>query len=310
MADRRQPCAARRTVTAPESHAFDVDGIRLVVHDWGGAGAPVLLAHPTGFHGRIWAPVAERLVGAGRHVYSFDFRGHGDSDAPPLDEENYSWHGFADDALAVDPSPRARRRRRPPRRAATRRAARRCCSAKPARTGTYPRIWAYEPIMFPSETPLPPHAGVRMADVGAPAPQRVAVDRGRVRRVRVEAAAQRDDRRSRCTRTSTTGCATAATACSSSSAGPRSRRRSTRWARTTARSASCPDVASPVRVVCGEASTDISPAFGAKIADRLPHGALEVMPASATSARSRTPTRPSRRCSGSRGYRAPRATPA
>ena len=39
-------------------------------------GAPrILLAHPTGFHGRVWAPVAERLVAAGRHVWSLDFRG-------------------------------------------------------------------------------------------------------------------------------------------------------------------------------------------------------------------------------------------
>jgi pimeloyl-ACP methyl ester carboxylesterase len=38
-----------------------------------------------------------------------------------------------------------------------------------------------------------------------------------------------------------------------------------------------PDIAPPVRVVCGETSTDISPAFGAKIADRLPRGTLEVM---------------------------------
>ena len=58
----------------------------LVVHDWGGDGPPVLLAHPTGFHGVVWAPVAERLVAAGRRVWSFDFRGHGDSDAPALDD--------------------------------------------------------------------------------------------------------------------------------------------------------------------------------------------------------------------------------
>ncbi len=38
-----------------------------------------------------------------------------------------------------------------------------------------------------------------------------------------------------------------------------------------------PDVAAPVRVVCGETSTSISPKFGAKIARRLPRGSLEVM---------------------------------
>jgi pimeloyl-ACP methyl ester carboxylesterase len=73
----------------------------LAVHDWGGTGAPVLLAHPTGFHGRLWAPVAERLVGAGRRVWSFDFRGHGDSYAPGPVGDAYAWAGFAADALAV-----------------------------------------------------------------------------------------------------------------------------------------------------------------------------------------------------------------
>ena len=58
-----------------------------------------LLAHPTGFHGVVWQPVAERLVAAGRRVWSFDFRGHGDSDKSPDGE--YSWDGFADDAGAV-----------------------------------------------------------------------------------------------------------------------------------------------------------------------------------------------------------------
>jgi len=46
---------------APSSHRFAAHGIELVVHDWGGTGEPVLLAHPTGFHGRVWSPVAARL---------------------------------------------------------------------------------------------------------------------------------------------------------------------------------------------------------------------------------------------------------
>ena len=45
------------------------DQVTLVVHDWGGDGAPTLLAHPTGFHGRVWAPVATRLVARGRRVW-------------------------------------------------------------------------------------------------------------------------------------------------------------------------------------------------------------------------------------------------
>ena len=128
---------------------------RLAVHEWPADtsaqnAAPTLLAHPTGFHGRIWAPVAERLVAAGRRVWSLDFRGHGDSDAPDPAGDDYSWDGFASDALAVvdhlgvagDPTLLV------------------CGHSKGGaalllgeerRPGTFPRIWAYEPIVFPTE---------------------------------------------------------------------------------------------------------------------------------------------------------------
>src|SRR4051794_39272515 len=80
-------------------HSFVApSGLTLAVHDWGGDGDPVLLSHPTGFHGVAWQPTAERLVARGRRVWSFDFRGHGDSDPAP--DGTYSWDGFADDAEA------------------------------------------------------------------------------------------------------------------------------------------------------------------------------------------------------------------
>jgi len=71
---------------------------RLACHDWGGDGPPVLLAHATGLHGLVWRPVAERLVDSGRHVWSFDFRGHGDSGRSA---EGYAWDRFADDVIGV-----------------------------------------------------------------------------------------------------------------------------------------------------------------------------------------------------------------
>jgi pimeloyl-ACP methyl ester carboxylesterase len=112
----------------------------------------VLLAHPTGFHGLTWAPVAARLVARGRRVFSFDFRGHGDSD-PSTD--GYRWSEFADDVLAVvdhlglhgEPSLLA------------------CGHSKGAAAlmlsevrepGTFARLWCYEPIVFPSDEPLEP----------------------------------------------------------------------------------------------------------------------------------------------------------
>ncbi len=74
------------------------DGVELVVHDYGGTGPTVVLAHATGFHGRYWDPVAELLTASWR-VVSFDFRGHGDSTLPadaPLD-----WAHLAQDLSRV-----------------------------------------------------------------------------------------------------------------------------------------------------------------------------------------------------------------
>jgi pimeloyl-ACP methyl ester carboxylesterase len=126
-------------------------GIRLAIHDWGGDGPPVLLAHPTGFHGIVWAPVARRLVARGRRVWSFDFRGHGDSDPAPGGD--YHWSGFADDARAVadhlglsgDPALLA---------AGHSKGGASLLLGAIAAPGTYARIWAFEPIVFPTEVPI------------------------------------------------------------------------------------------------------------------------------------------------------------
>jgi pimeloyl-ACP methyl ester carboxylesterase len=140
------------TSPTPRSRRFDAGGVNLAVHDWGGNGHPVLLAHPTGFHGLSWAPVAARLVDAGRRVWSFDYRGHGDSDRSP---DGYQWSEFADDVMAVvneldlagDTNLLA------------------CGHSKGAASlllgearepGTFARLWCYEPIVFPTDDPLPP----------------------------------------------------------------------------------------------------------------------------------------------------------
>ncbi len=128
-------------------------GAALAVYDWGGAGDPTLLAHPTGFHGRAWAPIARRLVAAGRRVWSFDFRGHGDSDRPP--DGGYHWSGFAADARAVaghlglagDPALVA---------VGHSKGAASLLLGEVAAPGTYARIWTFEPIVFPTDAPLEP----------------------------------------------------------------------------------------------------------------------------------------------------------
>jgi pimeloyl-ACP methyl ester carboxylesterase len=71
--------------------------VRIRIHHLGGTGTPLLCAHATGFHGRVWEPFVPPLR---QHfsVVSFDQRGHGDSSKPA---SGYEWTKFGDDILAV-----------------------------------------------------------------------------------------------------------------------------------------------------------------------------------------------------------------
>lgn len=73
------------------------DGVELEVHDLGGEGPALVMAHATGFHGRVWEPLSRHLTGF--HRWSIDMRAHGDSTAPV--DRPLEWEGFADDILAV-----------------------------------------------------------------------------------------------------------------------------------------------------------------------------------------------------------------
>lgn len=75
-----------------------IDGVRIVVHDFGGAGQPVLLSHATGFHAHCWEPLAERLARSCR-VLALDHRGYGDAET--VDPATISWRSYGDDALAA-----------------------------------------------------------------------------------------------------------------------------------------------------------------------------------------------------------------
>src|SRR5947209_16113777 len=74
------------------------NGVTVAVHDLGGSGEPLLIAHATGFCGRSYEPLADALAGR-FHVWAVDFRGHGDSTEPA--DGNYAWTGMADDLLAA-----------------------------------------------------------------------------------------------------------------------------------------------------------------------------------------------------------------
>jgi len=74
------------------------DGVEVAVHDLGGEGPPLLLAHAAGFCGGVFGPLADRLSSR-FHGWALDFRGHGDSATPV--EVDFAWSGLADDVLAV-----------------------------------------------------------------------------------------------------------------------------------------------------------------------------------------------------------------
>lgn len=74
------------------------DGVSLAVHDLGGQGPTVLCSHATGFHGRVWLPIARRLA-EHHHCITFDYRGHGDSTRPGGDDVD--WNSYGQDCAAV-----------------------------------------------------------------------------------------------------------------------------------------------------------------------------------------------------------------
>jgi pimeloyl-ACP methyl ester carboxylesterase len=88
-------------VDAPHFVA-STDGVRLAVHDLGrppASDAPILLfSHATGFHARVWEPMASSLAAQFRCV-GIDYRGHGLSELPV--GVGLEWSGMADDAEAV-----------------------------------------------------------------------------------------------------------------------------------------------------------------------------------------------------------------
>jgi len=81
----------------PQSSFIDINGVKLHCLDWGGSGAPLIILHATGMIGRVYRPIATALTALG-HVYSYDQRGHGDSERSP--DGIYTWDRTADDLEA------------------------------------------------------------------------------------------------------------------------------------------------------------------------------------------------------------------
>lgn len=78
---------------APATRFTCANGIDLAVHEWASEGdaAPLVFAHATGFHGRVWDPVIAQFPDHPAHA--IDLRGHGLSRAGPITD----WRILASD---------------------------------------------------------------------------------------------------------------------------------------------------------------------------------------------------------------------
>jgi pimeloyl-ACP methyl ester carboxylesterase len=90
----------------PFTFVPSTSGVQVAVHHLGGPSDPaaplLLFSHATGFHGRVWGPMASELTDR-YQCLAIDYRGHGLSELPP--GTSLTWSGMADDALAVLSSP-------------------------------------------------------------------------------------------------------------------------------------------------------------------------------------------------------------
>ena len=70
---------------APVTRIYPANGIDLAVHEWPaqGSGVPLVFAHATGFHGRVWDAVIAQFPDHAAHA--IDLRGHGQSRAGPIE---------------------------------------------------------------------------------------------------------------------------------------------------------------------------------------------------------------------------------
>lgn len=119
------------------------DGIELAVHDLGGTGPALLLAHATGYCGFVWEPVVEHLR-AHFHCIAPDCRAHGLSGRPS--PTGFSWQQLGTDVLAiVDAIPVSG----PWVAAGHSAGGAGILLAEVERPGTFEGLWCFEPVMFP-----------------------------------------------------------------------------------------------------------------------------------------------------------------
>jgi pimeloyl-ACP methyl ester carboxylesterase len=135
--------------TLPTGFVTTHDGVPIAYYDLGGEGPPLLLAHATGFCGPVLGPLATRL-GARFRCYAFDLRAHGASGPPPGDD--FDWHGFATDVLAVVDHLGLER----PFGFGHSCGGAALLLAEEARPGAFAGLYCYEPIVYAGDEPLAP----------------------------------------------------------------------------------------------------------------------------------------------------------
>ncbi len=85
--------------SAPECRRVRVNGIDLAVHHWVASGTaalpPLVFAHATGFHARVFDAIIEHFPQ--HEVFAIDLRGHGQSGGGPIDD----WRLLASDVAQV-----------------------------------------------------------------------------------------------------------------------------------------------------------------------------------------------------------------
>jgi pimeloyl-ACP methyl ester carboxylesterase len=83
------------TRPSPVTRSYPTGGIDLAVHHWaapgGSAAAPLVFAHATGFHGRVFDAIIEQLPD--HPAFAIDLRGHGQSGGGPISD----WRVVASD---------------------------------------------------------------------------------------------------------------------------------------------------------------------------------------------------------------------
>lgn len=130
----------------------------LAVHDLGGSGPDLVLAHAAGFHGRVWGPAAEHL-GSSFHCLAYDARGHGASAVEDDEGVAWDWLSLGADAVRVVESLGLGR----PLGLGHSSGASALLLAESLRPGTFAALYCIEPIGSATDDPPPPDPDHPMA---------------------------------------------------------------------------------------------------------------------------------------------------